>query len=267
MSPSTPLAWAAALTAAAYPTWDTWFDWSSAFTASSLSEKYYMKDAYGGFTEGVVGCVRLYDSVDRSPFLPLRDDLATLTELATTWAVPVLVVLVALLRRHSATAGPRAAWALTLIALVRPLSADYQGDDICDGSLSMFTPDWFEALSGGWGLYELFLLAAALLVLLASGSSAPPVSGRHALKAIMDVLVVYGLVALAPLVTGNESLRAGLLHQLQFDDISDHPARLLVLVLPVGYLLWRHVDVSGSMASSHLGVRARRAGWRPGPRC
>ncbi|GAA1709398.1 hypothetical protein [Nonomuraea bangladeshensis] len=270
MSPSTPLAWAAALTAAAYPTWDTWkswSDWSSAYTASSLSEVYYMKDAYGGFTEGVVGCVRQYDSLDRSPFLPLRDDLATFTELATTWAVPVLVVLVALLRRHSATAGPRAAWALTLIALVRPLSAEHQGDDICDGSLPMLTPDWFEALSGGWGLHELCLLAAALLVLLASGSPAPPVSGRRALKAIMDVLVVYGLVALAPLVTGNESLRAGLLHQLQFDDIRDHPARLLVLVLPVGYLLWRHVDVSGSMASSHLGVRARRTGWRPGPRC
>jgi hypothetical protein len=239
VSSSTPLAWAAALAAAAYPTWDswkTWFEWSSLFAAAGVSEK----EHYGGTVEGVVGCVRLYDSIDRSPFLPLRDDLATLTELATTWAVPVLVVLIALVRRLSATAGPRTAWTLTLIALVRPLSADYQRDGICSGSLSMFTPDWFEALSGGWGLYELCLLAAALLVLLASGSSAPPISGRRALTAVLDVLVVYELVALAPLVTGDESLRAGLLHLLQPNDIRDHPARLLVLVLPVGYLLWRH---------------------------
>ncbi|MFC4011096.1 hypothetical protein ACFOY2_27980 [Nonomuraea purpurea] len=233
----------AALAAAAYPTWDTWkswFEWSSLFTASSLSEEYYARDYYGGFTEGIVGCVRLYDSIDRSPFLPLRDDLTTLTELATSWAVPVLAVLVALVRRHSATAGPRTAWVLALIALVRPLSADYEGDGICSGSLPMFTPDWFEALSGGWGLWELCLLAAALLVLLASGSAAPPISGRRALTAAMDALVVYGLVALARLLTGDESLRVGLLHQLQFDGIRDDSARLLVLVLPVGYLLWRY---------------------------
>ncbi|SDH83383.1 hypothetical protein [Nonomuraea jiangxiensis] len=242
MSPSAPLAWMAALAAAAYPTWDTWkssFDWSSLFTASSLSDGYYAR-SYEGFTEGTVRCVRLYDSIDRSPFLPLRDDLTTLTELATTWAVPVLAVLVALVRRHSATAGPRAAWVLALIALVRPLSADYQGDGICSGSLPMFSPDWFEALSGGWGLWELCLLAAALLVLLASGSPAPPISGRRALTAAMDALVVYGLVALAPLLTGDESLGVGLLRQLRFDDLRDDPAQLLVLVLPIGYLLLRH---------------------------
>ncbi|GGP10809.1 hypothetical protein LDL08_28175 [Nonomuraea glycinis] len=238
MSPSAPLAWMAALAAAAYPTWDTWkswFDWSSLFTASSLSEEHY-----GGFTEGIVGCVRLYDSIDRSPFLPLRDDLTALTELAMIWAVPVLAVLVALVRRHSATAGPRAAWVLALIALVRPLSADYRGDGICSGSLPMFSPDWFEALSGGWGLWELCLLAAALLVLLASDSPTPPISGRRALTAAMDTLVVYGLVALAPLLIGDESLRVGLLSLLWFDDIRDDPARLLVLVLPVVYLLLRY---------------------------
>ncbi|MEW9553930.1 hypothetical protein [Nonomuraea sp. NPDC050783] len=243
MSPSAPLAWMAALAAAAYPTWDTWhnwIDWSSLFTAAGMPEKYYATEHYGGFTEGVIRCVRLYDSIDRSPFLPLRDDLATLTDLATTLAVPVLAVLIALIRRHSATTGPRVAWVLALIALVRPLSADYHGDGICSGSLPMFTPDWFEALSGGWGLWELCLLAAALLVLLASDSPAPPISGWRALTAAMDALVVYGLVALAPLLTGDESLRAGLLRQLQFDGIRDEPARLLVLVLPVGYLLWRH---------------------------
>jgi hypothetical protein len=235
----------AALAAAAYPTWDTWkswFDWSSLFTASSLSEEYYARDYYGGFLEGTVGCVRMYDSVDRSAFLPLRDDLTTLTGLATTWAVPVLAVLVALMRRHSATAGPRAAWVLALIALARPLSADYQGDGICFGSLPMFSPDWFEALSGGWGLWELCLLVAALLVLLASGSPVPPISGRRALTAVMDTLVVYGLVAFAPLLTGNETVRVGLLGLLRFDDIGDigdDPVRLLVLVLPVGYLLLR----------------------------
>ncbi|MEO3889512.1 hypothetical protein [Nonomuraea sp. B5E05] len=243
MSPSAPLAWIAALAAAAYPTWNTWknwFDWSSLFAAAGMSEEYYAKEHYGGFAEGVVSCVRLYDSIDHSPFLLLRDDLATLTELATTWALPVLAVLIALVRRHSATAGPRAAWLLALIALVRPLSADYKGDGICSGSLPMFTPDWFEALSGGWGLWELCLLAAALLILLASGSPAPPISGRRTLTAAMDALVVYGLVTLAPLLTGDESLRVGLLRQLRFDDIRDDPARLLVLVLPVGYLLLRH---------------------------
>jgi hypothetical protein len=104
----------------------------------------------------------------------------------------------------------------------------------------MFSPNWFEALSGGWGLWELCLLAAALLVLLASGSPMPPISGRRALTAAMDALVVYGLVALAPLLIGDESLRVGLLRLLWFDDPRDDPARLLVLVLPVGYLLLRH---------------------------
>jgi hypothetical protein len=228
----------AALAAAAYPTWDiwkSWFDWSFVFTVASLSEEHY-----GGFTEGIVGCVRLYDSIDRSPFLPLREDLTVLTELTMIWAMPVLAVLVAFVRRHSATAGPRAAWVLALIALVRPLSADYRGDDICSGSLPMFSLDWFEALSGGWELRELCLLAAALLVLLASGSPTPPISGRRALTAVMDALVVYGLVALAPLLIGDESLRVGLLRLLWFDDIRDDPARLLVLVLPVGYLLLRY---------------------------
>ena len=125
--------------------------------------------------------------------------------------------------------------------LTRPsiLGTFYLGDGICSGSLPMFSPDWFEALSGGWGLWELCLLAAALLVLLASGSPAPPISGRRALTAVMDALVVYGLVALAPLLTGDESVRIGLLRLLRFDDIRDDPARLLVLVLPVGYLLLR----------------------------
>lgn len=239
MSPSARLAWMAALAAAAYPTWDTWkswFDWSSLSTAFSLSEGYNGKSHYGGIT----GCVRLFDSIDRSPFVLLRDDLATLAELVTNWAVPVLAVLVALVRRHSATAGPRAAWVLALIALARPLSADYRGDGICSGPLPMFSPDWFEALSGGWGLRELCLLAAALLVLLASGSPPPPISGRRVLTAVMDALVVYGLLALAPLVTGDESRRAGLLSLLRFDGIGDDPARLLVLVLPAGYLLLRY---------------------------
>ncbi|MFD2355375.1 hypothetical protein ACFSTC_48100 [Nonomuraea ferruginea] len=188
-----------------------------------------------------MGCVRLYDSIDRSPFLPLRDDLATLTELATTWAVPVLVVLIALVRRLLGDGGtarrmdadadrarpaalgrlPGGRHLLRLAAHVHP--------GLVRGCLRRLG-----------GLYELCLLAAALLVLLASGSPAPPISGRRALTAVLDVLVVYGVMTLAPLVTGDESLRVGLLRQLRFDDIRDHPARLLVLVLPVGYLLWRH---------------------------
>ncbi|MEV4805860.1 hypothetical protein AB0K18_38180 [Nonomuraea sp. NPDC049421] len=172
------LAWLAALVAAAFPTWDTWkgrFDWPIELAMSSLTEEYYAR----GFTEGFVACVRSYDSIDRSPFRQWRDDLATLSELVTTYAVPLLIVLFALVRRESATTNARAAWTLTLIALVRPLSADYRGDRICDGSLPLFTPDWFAAVASGWGLYEVCLLAAALLVMLASGSSAPPILGRH----------------------------------------------------------------------------------------
>ncbi|WP_219517203.1 hypothetical protein [Nonomuraea ceibae] len=242
MSPSAPWAWPAAIAAASYPTWDTWkswFDRSSLYAAASLYEESDASDYDGGFTEGVIRCVRPYDAIDRSPFLPLRDDLATLTELAIVWAVPVVAVLVALVRRRSATAGPRAAGVLALVALARPLSADYRGDGICSGSLPVFGAEWFGALPGGWGLWELCLLVAALLVLLASGSPAPPVPGRRAAAAVLDALVVWGLVALAPLLTGDDSLRAGLLSLLRFDDLRDDPARLLVLVLPAGYLLWR----------------------------
>ncbi|WP_406675152.1 hypothetical protein WBK31_16265 [Nonomuraea sp. N2-4H] len=168
MSSSAPLAWAAAPAAAAYPTWDAWrtrFEWPA--PPERIYEEYYAGDA-GGFAEGSVRCDP--GAIDRSPFLLVRDDLATLAEVATTWAVPVLIVLFALVRRCSPTAAPRAAWALTLLAVIRPLSADYRGEDVCSGSLPLFTADWFEAVLAGWELGELWLLGAALLVLLASGA-------------------------------------------------------------------------------------------------
>ncbi|GAA3165877.1 hypothetical protein [Nonomuraea salmonea] len=164
MSRSAPLAWTAALAAAAYPTWECWRIPLEVFSG---------KLHYGGHVEGFVACREPPHSF--SPSAPSRDALATLAEVATTWAVPVLVVLAALVGRTSAS---RAAWALVVIAAARPLAADYRDDDICS-RLPMFTADWFESFSGGWGLYESCLLGAALLVLTAQPFRRAVVRGRR----------------------------------------------------------------------------------------
>jgi uncharacterized RDD family membrane protein YckC len=214
------------LTAAAYPTWEVWrpveYDESQTFSCM------------GGFDGNA------------SPFLPLRGDLGTLTELATTWAVPVLVVLAALGRWHSARAGRQAAAVLTLIAVVRPLTPWYIGDSPCDGPLDLFSVDWFKAVISSWGLWELALLVAAVLVLLATHALGPaeePVTaapsrpwGQAALVLLIDYLVVT-LVLVG--MVGKYRLDSGLLQWLSSDDIMREPALLLFYPALVAYILLR----------------------------
>ncbi|MFG1694657.1 hypothetical protein [Nonomuraea sp. NPDC049309] len=166
MSPSVPSAWPAALAAAAYPTYDAWktrLEWP----LPPETPDDHLAGYPGAFIEATVRCDP--GEIDGSPILLVRDELAALAGAATTWAVPVLIVLFALAGRRSPATAPRAAWALTLLALIGPLSARYRGEDVCSGSLPLFGPGWFEAFLGGWGLRELWLLGAALLVLLAAG--------------------------------------------------------------------------------------------------
>ncbi|MFD1536396.1 hypothetical protein [Nonomuraea guangzhouensis] len=228
------LIWVAALTAAAYPTWDTW--------RPQAEEPGVYYSCFG-------------HDWDESPSLlqPLRGDLATMTELSMTWAVPALVVLAALGRWNSAAAGRRAAAILTLIAFVRPLTPVYAGDDPCEGGLPLLSLDWFKTVACAWGPYELALLTAALLVLLAThvvGPAEEPVvttSSRPAwhrgLTLLIDYLAVTALVTLAIRVAGGwpVDLTSGLLQWLSFDQVLHDPARLLVYPAMALYILvrWR----------------------------
>lgn len=230
------LIWVAALTAAAYPTWDTWRP---------------QAEETGLF----FSCVGYYRDEGSSLFQPLRGDLATMTELSTTWAVPVLVVLAALGRWHSAAAGRRAAAVLALIAFVRPLTPVYAGDAPCEGPLPLFGLDWFKTVAGAWGPYELSLLIAALLVLLATHAfgpaeepattpaiTAPSRPAWHrGLALLIDYLAVTALVTLAIRVAGGWSLEltGGLLQWLSFDEVLGEPARLLFYPAVALYILVR----------------------------
>ncbi|MEU7856791.1 hypothetical protein [Nonomuraea sp. NPDC049141] len=228
------LIWVAALTAAAYPTWDTWRP---------------QAEETGVF----YGCFGNYGDESPSLIQPLRGDLATMTELATTWAVPALVVLAALGRWHSAAAGRRAAAVLTFIAVVRPLTPVYAGDDPCGGGLPLFSLGWFKAVACSWGSYELALLTAALLVLLATHAFGPaeePIvtasstpAWRRGLTLLIDYLAVTALLTLAIRVTGGWSteLTSGLLQWVSLDQVLNDPARLLFYPAMALYILvrWR----------------------------
>ncbi|MGW0804663.1 hypothetical protein [Nonomuraea sp. NPDC002799] len=256
MSRSALLVWLAALAAAAYPTWDTW-----------------RPPPAGEWTSEVFGCIGLYSrSWDRSPLLPLRGDLGTMTELATTWGLPLLIVLAALGHRHSAAAGRRAAAALTLIAFVRPLTPWYAGDAPCGGPLRLLSLEWFETVATAFGPWESSLLIAALLVILATqppGASRPdagePVilapSRRRALTLLMDYLAVTMLVSLAIRLTGGwgTGLSGGLLQWLAFDELLDEPARLIFYPALVLYLLLRRRFVRRTPPPGPFWPTARRA--------
>jgi hypothetical protein len=192
-----------------------------------------------------------FDSRDTSPFLPLRGDLGTVTELATTWAVPALVVLVALGHWQSALVGRRAAGVLALIAFVAPLTPWYTGDGPCGGTLPLFGLEWFEAVAGAWGPRELSLVTSALLLLVATHALGPagepaavtppePVWHRP-LRLLVDYMVVSVPVVLTVSLTGGWSLETdgGLLHWLAFGQVLDEPARLLFFPALILYILLR----------------------------
>ncbi|WP_125645077.1 RDD family protein [Nonomuraea sp. WAC 01424] len=228
MSRLSLLVWVAAPTAAAYPTWIAW-------QPEDAESQSYM-------------CVGDFWDLERiSPFLTLRGDLGTLTELVVTWGIPVLVVLAALGHWRSAAAGRRAAGFLVLIAIVRPLTPWYSEDEPCGGLLDLFSPDWFEAVLGSWGPVEYALLISAALVLLATHASGPaqepagtPIR-RAGLVFLIDYLIVAYLVTLAVVLTDGwaSSMHSGLLNWLSFDAMLGEPARLLTYPALIGYILLR----------------------------
>ncbi|MEV4372051.1 RDD family protein [Nonomuraea sp. NPDC049637] len=228
MSRSALLVWAAALTAAAYPTWIAW-------QPKDLASQLY-------FCMGGVG-----DLGGISPFLPLRGDLGTLTALMTTWGIPVLVVLAALGHWRSAAAGRRAAGLLVLTAIAIPLTPWYAGDGPCGEELELFGLDWFQAVIGSWGRVENALLISAALVLLATHALGPAQEPavtpiwRAGLLFLIDYLVVACVVTLAVVLTDGwaTGTSGGLLNWLSFEAILDEPARLLFWPALVGYVLLR----------------------------
>jgi hypothetical protein len=149
--------------------------------------------------------------------------------------------------------GRRAAAVLSLIAFIRPLTPVYAGDSPCEGGLPLFSLDWFKTVACAWGPYELALLAAALLVLLATHAfgpteepaiTAPSRPAWHrGLTLLIDYLVVATLVTLAVRVAGGWSIEVtgGLLQWLSFDQVLGDPARLLFYPALVLYILvrWR----------------------------
>ncbi|NUT09203.1 MAG: hypothetical protein HOQ38_01925, partial [Nonomuraea sp.] len=149
-----PLAWVAALVAAAFPTWDLWrqrFEWERVH--------------FGAIAQYVCPFRAPSD-----PLLPLRADVEAVVGLSTEFGIPALVILAAFAARRSAAAGRRAAAALALLGVAIPLSGDYSGR--C-GEVAVLSSDWFEVMSRSWGGGDLALLTASALVALAT-----PVAGQ-----------------------------------------------------------------------------------------
>ncbi|MCK2215940.1 hypothetical protein MF672_019375 [Actinomadura sp. ATCC 31491] len=223
----------AALAAAAYPTWD---DWSTRLgTPDGEPLAYSCVLSFAGFA-------------DTSPFGPLRGDLHTLTSWTTTWGVPAVAVLAAFALRGSPRAGRWAAAVLTLIAVAGPVTPVWSGDGPCDPPLRLLSPAWFGTVAEVWGGRELALLAAALLVLLATGQGERPAAPRPATPAwrravtlLMDYLVISTVTVLAVRLTGGWGIEvdAGLLHWLTLGEILREPARLLFFPALAGYVLLR----------------------------
>ncbi|YCK39801.1 RDD family protein [Actinomadura sp. ATCC 39365] len=240
----------AALTAAAYPTWIAW-------QPEDLESQPYV--CMGG----------IGDLEHISPFLPLRGDLGTLTELLTTWGLPALVVLAALGHRHSAAAGRRAAGLLVLIAIATPLTPWYSGDGPCGELLEPFGLDWFQAVIGSWGPVENALLISAALVLLATHAPGPDQEPaitpiwRTGAVFLIDYLVVAYVVTLAVVLTDGWAVgtHSGLLRWLSFEELLDEPARLLFWPALIGYVLLRRRLAARPAAVASLPRRSTVPPW------
>lgn len=227
-------AWLGALCAAAFPTWDLW---------SARFEEAQSFFCVGAYRDDESTWDRLF-----LPFLlPLRADLNALHGLAMTWAFPTVVVLVCFARWHSAVAGRRAAWVLTLVAALGPIVGQYFDLEAC-ATVPLLSAQWFAEVADNLrGTTGSSLLVSAVLVLLATqvlGPAEEPLTvpvglmARRSAALLIDywVVVVCLTLVIQPFPT---SLEYGLADWLGFYRVLDEPWRLLLPAAVILYVLPR----------------------------
>ncbi|MBT2231162.1 RDD family protein [Nonomuraea sp. NEAU-A123] len=202
-------------------------------------------------------------------------------EITAEGALPALVVLLGLLaclaRRDGGVTARRVAGLLVLISVTGPLVSPYR-DSICPETIPLLSTAWFRAVAGAWGITQLCLLIAAVLVLAASRAIRPssgeePVPSetgmawRRAAAALVDYLIVTGVlgVVVGPLwsVVGlgpGSHVGDGLLEHVGVFQSSVRPADLaipsgLFLYFWVPYALWGR-----TLGKRLLGMRVVAAG-------
>ncbi|MCK2213862.1 hypothetical protein MF672_008670 [Actinomadura sp. ATCC 31491] len=232
MPPSALLTWLGALCAAAFPTYESW---SARTAGTELSV--CVSDAFSadGMWHWLVTPV----------VLALRGDLDALCQIAVTWAVPALVVLAGFSRWHSAVAGRRTAGALASIAVLGPLVWPYWDPAACD-TVPMFSGEWLAEVSGQFGGTAVTApLVAAVLVLLATqvlgpAEERPAAPASRVARRAGAVLIDYWVVVVCVVLVARSSadaLEYGLWNWLVLDAVVSEPARLLLPVAVIGYVL------------------------------
>ncbi|MFD1536239.1 RDD family protein [Nonomuraea guangzhouensis] len=206
-------------------------------------------------------------------------------EITAEGALPALVVLLGLLaclaRRDSGVAARRVAGLLVLISVTGPLVSPYR-DSICPETIPLLSSAWFRAMAGAWGITQLCLLMAAVLVLAASRAMRPssgeePVPSqtglawRRAAAALADYLIVTGVlgIVVGPLwavvdIGPGSHVGYGLLEHVGVFQSSVRPADLAI---PSGLFLYfwvPHALWGRTLGKRLLGVRVVAAG--PGGR-
>ncbi|MFD1938281.1 MULTISPECIES: RDD family protein [Nonomuraea] len=155
MSRSAQLAWAAALAAAAYPTWDAW--------QIEYGSSYAVLGCVGFFDGGGFGLARLASA-------PLGDayDIANAAVLCGVPSVLVLTgYLMSAATGNGAIVGRRVAGLLALLAIVGPASPSYMHEDGCS-TIPVLSGEWFATVLRAYGPAHSALLVSASLVLLAT---------------------------------------------------------------------------------------------------
>jgi hypothetical protein len=222
-----------ALCAAAFPTWDLWrarFEESQFFSCLGSLPRYHSA----------------WERLLLPFLLPLRGDLNALHSFAMTWAAPAIVVLVCFAHWHSAVAGRRAAGILTLLAVLGPLTWPYF-DSACCATVPVLSAQWWTEMIDSWGTTEVSLLAAAVLVLLATQVLGPAEESPAATVGLVArrsaaFLIDYWLVAVCVTLIAQpfpDFLEYGLGDWLRFDKILEEPLRLLLPAALILYVLPR----------------------------
>ncbi|MGP3955783.1 RDD family protein [Nonomuraea sp. 3N208] len=222
MSRLAQLAWAAALAAAAYPTWDAWqVEYGSSYV--------------------VLGCVGSFDGGGfdlAKPASALLGDAYDIAGLAVLWGVPSILVLTGFLMSattgNGAIVGRRVAGLLVLLAIVGPASPSYMYEDGCS-MIPVLSGEWFATVLSTYGPAQSTLLLSALLVLLATRTARDTwpsgFAGRRATAFGVDYLI---FIAFLGLFQGRlSSLDYGLLNWFRVNE----PASLLVAVAAFLYVL------------------------------
>ncbi|MGV9325544.1 RDD family protein [Streptosporangium sandarakinum] len=273
-------AWVAAVVVTVLPTWELWrerlgFEESSPWAAGG-SERLYMYVCQ--FNSGST----------LSPLAPLRHDLEAVRGITTEWAVPTLVVLLGLAaclgRGDSGVAGRRAAGLLILIAVIDPLASLYGERGICRETVPLFGAEWFTGVAGGWGITQLCLLTAAMLVLAGSRGMRPVTAEepeesqagmmwRRPAAALADYLIIVSVlsavVGLAwPIIGFQIGMGTGLLKRAEAAVFRSgvEPANLAIVAGLCAYFWIQHAVWGRTLGKRLLGIRviAVRTGERLG---